>query len=129
MIFLKTQSWQCCQLVFPYIFAVSPSFDYYDVSKYEIRFERIPGNYISRLHIPSVCFVSYGTAKMHYKQVTIKLRSWTSWLWSHVIQYIASSNTIYCQSGHHSVTLYTLPKLCWTFCCSFNSKCWCKNIF
>ena len=40
-----------------------PLFDYYDVSKCEIRFERIPDNYILRVDIPLFYFISHGTAK------------------------------------------------------------------
>ena len=49
---------------FPIYLLFPPLFDYHDVSKCEIRFERIPENYISRLHMPLVCFCSHGTAKM-----------------------------------------------------------------
>ena len=44
-------------LLFPILF------DCNDVSNYEIKFERIPENYISRLYMPLVCFISYCTAK------------------------------------------------------------------
>ena len=44
-------------LLFPHLL------DYYNVSKCEIKFERILENYISRLHISLVCFISHGPAK------------------------------------------------------------------
>ena len=36
----NTQSWQCWHYLYSHIFTISPLFDYYDVSKHEIRFEK-----------------------------------------------------------------------------------------
>ena len=59
--FLKNT--QSCQRSIPIYLLFLPLFDYYDFSKCEILFERIPENYISRFYIPLVCFICRGTTK------------------------------------------------------------------
>ena len=77
----RGQCWHCCQLCIPIYLLFSPLFDYYYVSKCEIRFKGTLKNYISSLYIAldHFTFLTHSHTFPHTFLMAQPKQSWQCW--------------------------------------------------